>query len=65
MHSDMRWGGSFHRHIMTSGGRTMTAARTVQFENEFKSPAIAAVETTEIQSMAMVALIGTTCMLQV
>ena len=62
---DMVWRGSFHRRIMTSGGRTATPARTVQLEIEFKFSAMPAMDTAEIQSMAKMALIDTSCIFQV
>jgi hypothetical protein len=65
MGSDMVWRGSFHRHIMTSGGMTTTAARTVQLANEFRFPAMPTMETVENQSVAMMALIDTSCTFQV
>jgi hypothetical protein len=56
---------SFRHRIMTSGGKRATPAKTVQFENEFKFPAMPAMDTAEIQSMAMVALIDTSGIRQV
>jgi hypothetical protein len=34
MLSDMLWRGLFHCHIMTSGGKTATPARTVQPDSD-------------------------------
>ena len=65
MDCDRVWRGASHRHIMTSGGRTATPARTIQLDNELKFPAMPAVHTAEIQSTAMTALIETSCMFQV
>lgn len=62
---DVVWRGSFHRHIMTSGGRTAMPARTVQLENEFTFPAMPAIDTAKTQSSAMVVLIDTSCIFQV
>jgi hypothetical protein len=57
--------GSFHRHSTTSGGMTRTAARTVQLANELRFPAMPTMEIVEIQSMAMMRLIDTSCIFQV
>ena len=62
---DRVWRGAFHRHIMTSGGRTATPARTIQLDNELTFPAVPAVHTAEIQSTAMMAFIEISCMFQV
>jgi hypothetical protein len=56
--------GSFHRHIMTSRGIRATTPKAVQFESEFTFAATPTIETVETQSIAMVALIDTSCMLQ-
>ena len=45
MFSDMVWRGLFHRHIMTSGGRTARPARAVQLDSEFRFPAMPAIHT--------------------
>jgi len=66
MVSDIVGPGSFHRHIMTTGGTTATAARTAQLGKEFECPVMPAmVHTAETQSMAMMDLSDTSCMLQV
>ena len=65
MLSDMVWPGLFHRHIMTSGGRTPTPARTVQPDNAFTLPAMPAVHTAETQAAATMALMESSCMLRV
>ena len=65
MLSDMVWPGLFHRHIMTSGGRTATPARTVQPDNVFTLPAMPAVHTAETQTVATVALIESSCIWKV
>jgi hypothetical protein len=57
--------GSFHRHIMTSGGTAATPARTVQLEKEFRFPPMPTMETVETQSRTMMALIDTSCIFQV
>ena len=57
--------GTFHCRIMTSGGRTAMPTRTVQLENEFKFPATAPIDAAETQNMAVMALIDTSCILQV
>src|SRR3954468_14877628 len=62
---DKLWRGSFHHRIMTTGGRTATPARTVQSKNEFTFPAIPEMVTAKIQSIAMTALIDTSCILPV
>jgi len=62
---DILCGGSFHRRIMTSGGRTATPARTVQLENEFTFAAMPAMDTAETQSIAVMALIDTSCIVRV
>ena len=61
---DMVWRGAFHRHIMTSGGRTATPATTIQLDNELTLPAMPALHTAEIQSPAMMAF-ETSCMFPV
>lgn len=65
MLSDMVWRGSFHRHIMTSGGTTATPVTTVQLENESKFRAMPMTNTANTQSIAMMVLIETSCMFQV
>ena len=51
--------------MMTIGGRTATPTRTVQLENEFNCPAaMPTLDTAETQSMAVMALIETTFILQ-
>ena len=62
---DMVSRGSFHRRIMTSGGRTARAARTVQLEIAFAFAAMPTEETAKTQSTAQMALIDTSCMQQV
>ena len=62
---DMLWRGSVQRRIMTSGGRTATAARTVQLDSECRWPAMPATDTAETQTMAMMALIETSFIWQV
>lgn len=64
MLGNMLWRG-LPRRIMTSGGRAAMPARTVQPENEFKFPAIPAVDTAETQGMAMTALSDPYCISQV
>lgn len=61
MLSDMVWRGLFHHHIMTSGGRTATPARTAQADNDLKLPAMAAAHTAEIQTVVTVALMERNC----
>ena len=61
MASDMVGRGSFHRHIMTSGGMAATAARIAQLGNAFEFPAMPTMDTIETQSMAMMVLIDTSC----
>jgi hypothetical protein len=63
--SDMLWRGLFHRHIMASGGRIATPDRTVQPDMDLKLPAMPAVRTAETQTLATVALIDSSCILQV
>jgi hypothetical protein len=65
MVSDMVWRGSFHRHIMTSGGRTARPARTAQPSSERRLPARPAVQTAETQSAVTVALMESSCILKV
>jgi hypothetical protein len=62
---DMVGRGSFHRHIMMSGGITATTPRAVQLANEFICPAMPTMDTVETQSIAMMALIDTSCIFQV
>lgn len=62
---DMLWRGSFHHRIMTSVGTMATPARTLQLDNVCTLPAIPAMETAETQTMATMALIDTSCMVQV
>jgi hypothetical protein len=50
---------------MMSGGTTATPARTVQLETEFKCAATPAMDTVDTQSMAMRALIESSCMFSV
>ncbi len=57
--------GSFHRHIMTSGGRTATPARTLQLAKEFVFPPTPTMATVDTQSRAITAAIDTSCMIQV
>jgi hypothetical protein len=54
---DMVWRGSFHRHIITSGGRRATPARTVRLSMELTFPAKPGRDTAKTQSMT--ALIDT------
>jgi hypothetical protein len=61
---DMLCGGSFHRHIMTIGGRTAAPARTVQLDREFRFPARPAIPTAATQPVAKTALIDKRCILQ-
>ena len=65
MLSDMLWRGPFHRHIMASGGRMATPDRTVQPDIDLKLPAMPAVYTAETQTVATVALMDSSCILQV
>jgi len=65
MLSDMVWRGSFHRHIMTSGGTRATPVRTVQLGKECIFPAMPKMSTIEIQSIAMMALVDTSGICQV
>ena len=65
MLSDMVWRGSFHRHIMTSGGTTATHVRTAQLENESSFPTMPMMNVADTQSMAMTDLIDKSCMFQV
>ena len=62
---DMLSRGSFQRRIMTSGGRTATAARTVQAVAECRFPAMPAMDTAEAQATEMMALIETSFIVQV
>jgi hypothetical protein len=62
MLSDMVWRGSFHRHIMTSGGRT---ARAAQLVSAFRFPAMPAKHTAETQTAARMPLIDTSSILKV
>jgi hypothetical protein len=48
--------GSFHRHIMTSGGRIARPTRMVQPDSDRKLPAIPTVQTAVTQSAVTVAL---------
>jgi hypothetical protein len=59
---DIEGTGSFHRHAMTSGGRTATTPRTVQLGNEFIFAAMPTMDTVETQSIATMALIDMSCM---
>ena len=65
MLSDMVWRGSFHRHIMTSGGTTATTVTTAQLENESKCRAIPMMNVADTQSRAMMDVIDKRCMFQV
>jgi len=62
--SDMLWRGLFHPHIVASGGR-MAPDRTVQPDIDLKLPAMPAVYTADTQRVATVALMDSSCMLQV
>ena len=61
MLSDMVWRGLFHHHIMTSGGRAATPARTTHADNDLKLPAMAAAHTAEIQTVVTAALMERNC----
>jgi hypothetical protein len=63
MISDMVWGGSFHLHIMTIGGRMATPARTSQLGSGLRFPAIAARHTAKTQTVPTTALIDKSCIL--
>ena len=65
MLSDMVSRGSFQRHIMTTGGTTATAVRTVQLQNESTLRANPMMNAADIQRMAMTGLIDINCMFQV
>ena len=65
MLSDMVWRGSFHRHIITSGGTTATPVRTAQPKNESTFSAMPMMNAANTQSMARMSLIETSCMFQV
>ena len=62
MLSDMVWRGAFHRHIMTIGGTRATPARTAQLDSVFTFPETPAINTAEIQTVAITALSDTSCM---
>jgi hypothetical protein len=61
MLSDMVWGGSIHRHIMTRGGKRAPAARTAQLDTEFKPRTKPARHTAATQRMASMAFIVISC----
>ena len=65
MVSDVVWRGSFHRHIMTSGGSTARPARTAQPDSDRKLPVMPAVQTAETQTAVTVALLESSCILKV
>ena len=65
MLSDMVGRGSFHRHIMTSGGRAARPSRIAQPDIDCTLPAIPAVQTAETQTAANVALMESSCILKV
>jgi len=56
MLSDIVWRGAFHRHIMTMGGRTATAAMTTHLVSESRVTVKPAIITAEIQTVASTAL---------
>src|SRR5690348_109253 len=62
MLSDMVWGGAFHRHIITSGGRMATLARAVQLAAESTFPMMPAINAADTQRAARPALSDTSCM---
>lgn len=65
MASDMVGRGSFHRHRMTSGGRTARPARTAQSDGDRKLPAIPTAQTADTQTAVTVALMESSCMVEV
>jgi len=62
MLSDMVGRGSFHRHIMTSGGMSASPVSTAQLANESIFPAMPMTKTADTQSIARMGLIETSCM---
>jgi hypothetical protein len=65
MLSDMVGRRSFHRHIITSGGRTARPATTAQSVSDRKLPAIPAVQTAETQTAVTMVLMESSCILKV
>jgi hypothetical protein len=65
MVSDMVRRGTFHRHIMTSGGRSARPARAGQSDIDRELPAIPAVQTAETQTAVIVVLMEPSCILEV
>lgn len=61
MVSDMVGQRSFHRHTITSGGRTARPARTAQSDGDRKLPAIPTVQTADTQTAVTVALRESSC----
>jgi hypothetical protein len=65
MVSDMVRRGTFHRHIMTSGGRSARPARAGQSDIDRELPAIPAVQTAETQTAVTVVLMESSRILEV
>ena len=65
MVSDMVGRGSFHRHIVTSGGRIARPARTAQPDSDRKLLARPAVQTAETQTAVTVVLRESSCIFTV
>jgi hypothetical protein len=65
MVSDMVLRGAFHRHIMTSGGRTARLVRSAQPDSDRTLPAMPARQPAETQTAATVPLMESSFMLKV
>lgn len=61
MISERLWEGWFHHHIMTTGGRRATQARTGQLDSKFRFPAMPAIQTADTHRTAVTTLIDRSC----